>query len=317
MKNIEWLQMFAEGEGGDTSASTEPTTEVTQEAPSGEMDSSAQVDSIMARLPERAKGAFKEAYKETHKPAPVVAEEPQPEPAPAHVPYSDLIKSDEYKAEHKAYMDKTISERFKGTEAKMSKMQKALNIVAQKYGLDTSAEDFLDNISQKVESDNSYLEDYAMQHDMSVEEARRNIELEQKVKTLEAQEQARQQEARNAEAMKQLMANADRTKQMFPNFDLDTEMQNEQFRRLLFATGGDTTAAYQALHWNEIIPQKVAIETAKVKQALTNSIATGQKRPMESGMSNSPAAVVNAEPNYEGMSAKQMREFAMKNFRKR
>jgi hypothetical protein len=115
--------------------------------------------------------------------------------------------------------------------------------------------------------------------------------------------------------MRILYQNADETKKLFPNFNLDAEMQNEKFRKMLFATGGDTTAAYQALHWKELTAQTVAIESERAKRAITNSIASGQLRPTESGLSNNATGVVKTSPSYKGMSAKEMREYAQSHFR--
>lgn len=314
MKNIFWLQLFAEGEDAGASVETPATTE----APTGESPS--QMDNMMSRIPERARGAFKEAYQETHKevetPPPVEQETP-----PERVPLAELIKTNaEYKAEYQAGVEKAIANRFKkydGIEQKNAQMQQALDIVAQKYGIDPTSSDFVETLTQKISADDSFYENYAMEHDMSVEEAKRNLALERKVRDLEAREQQQRQQEENRQAMQTLYANAEKTKLQFPSFDLDTEMQSEQFRRLVIATGGDTTAAFHAVHWNEIIPQRVAIETEKARQAITQSIASGQTRPSESGLSKVPAAVVNAEPSYNGMSAKQMREFAERTFRKR
>lgn len=310
-----WLQWFGEGgDGGDAG--------VSEGAPQAEADSGEgfEQESEKARIPERAKGAFKKAYEKTHPSAPkeAVNETVQTAEEPTHIPYSELIKSDEYKAEHKAYMDKTIADRFKrydGLEQRYAKMQQTMGIVGQKYGLDPNDPNYAENLQQAVSKDDTYFEDIAMQNDMSVEQARRNYEMEQKLHAIEAQERMRQQQEENRQAMQTLMANAEQTKAMFPGFDLDAEMQNEKFRRLLFATQGDTTAAYQALHWNELVQQKVAAETTKAKQAITNSIASGQRRPTESGLSNSATGVVSTAPSYKGMNSKQMREYAMSHFR--
>lgn len=321
MKNWKWLQLFADGGDGGGEGGGEAS------ASGAEAQGGASLESAMekAHIPERAKGAFKKAYERRNG-----AQQVQNEPAgtestdkPTHVKYEDLIKSDEYKEEHKAYMDRTIKDRFKGqeerfkqTEERLAKAKEALGVVATKYGLDADSEDFLDSLNAKIAEDDSYYEDYAEAHDISIEEAKKNLNLERKVKTLEAQERQRAEAEAQAKAIAELRANAEKTKAMFPEFDLEMEMQNPKFRNLCVATQGDTTAAYQAVHWNEIIPKKVAAEAERAKQAMVQSIASNNTRPIESGLSKNPAAVVNAKPSYRGMNAAQMKEFAMRNFSK-
>lgn len=323
MFDFKWLQMFAEGgEGGEGSAPAEATpTEGATPEPTGEQSQDAQLDSMMSRIPERAKGAFKEAYKATQKGA-EATEAPKPE-AVTHVPYADLIKTDEYKAEHKAWADKAFSERFKAKDAEIAnlnqrnaKLTEALGRIAPKYGLDPNSENFIDEVSQKLESDDSFIEGYAMDHDMSVEEAKRNLELQNRVQRMEAEQRQREAAERNAQMTRALLANADFTKRQHPEFDLDTEWQNEAFRKEVFDHGMDTTVAYEIIHRKELQERAVAEVSKKTQVAIANSIKSGQNRPIEGGLSKTPAAVVRTTPNFDGMTAKQMAEYAQKNLRR-
>lgn len=321
MKDFKWLQLFAEGGegGGEGSASAGAETG----AQGGASAESSEMDAELARIPERARGAYKKALERNKAMKVETPKESTPKEEsekPKHLAYADLIKSDEYKEEHKAYMDKTIKDRFKkyeGLEENNAKMAQALNVVATKYGLDASSETFLDDLSSKINEDNSYYESYAEANDISVEEAKKNLELERKVKQFEMQEEQRRRQEAEAQAIATLRQNAEGTKQKFPDFNLELEMQNEEFRRLCAITHGDTTASYIALHHGEIIPKMVAQETERAKQAITNSIASGQARPIESGLSKQSAGVVNTTPSYKGMSAKEMKAYALANLTKK
>lgn len=335
MEKFNWLQMFAEGEGGDTGASVAPTSTegATAEAPtSGEAPMPTEAEVQMARIPERARGAFEKAYKKTHKSAPAQVEQPAPvaEEAtaskPEHIPYAELIKG-EYKDEHKAYMDKTIAERFKGVDAikaQNAQMQEALGVVAMKYGLDPKSDNFIETLSQRINADETYIEDYAMNRNMSVEEAKRTLQLQKQVEQAEAREQAEIQrreqavrEQQQLERNRRIRESAEKTKAIYPNFNLEKELENEKFLKLLWATDDDTTAAYKVLHWNEIVPQQIARETAKATQQVTQSIASGYTRPTENGLSNAPAMKLDMKPAWQGMNSTQMAEFARKNLSRR
>lgn len=306
------LHLF--GEGGD-GGSAEGGGE------SGAVDSvNVTEDAELARIPERAREAYKKA-RDKNRPAENKPKEAttQASEGSNHVAYTDLIKSDEYREEHKAYMDKTIKDRFKkyeGLEQTNARMAEMLGIVANKYGLDPNDENFETILQQKIAEDNDYYETYAMEHDISVDEARKNIELQRKVRRLEAEREQQEREQAQSQAIMQLRQNAEKTKAMYPDFDLDTEMLNEKFRNLCAITNGDTTSAYVAMHHAEIVANKVMTEANKAKTAMAQSIASGQSRPMESGMSNQNATVITPPPSYKGMNASQLREYALKNLRK-
>lgn len=308
------LQLFAEGgEGGDGGSAS-----ATGEGAVGNPG-----ENIPAHIPERAKKFYQTAVEKTQnkKESPTKPAEPSQTTtetkATEKLSYADLIKSDDYKDEHKAYMDKTIGDRlkkYKGLEENYGKAKATLDIVANKYGVNPEDENFLEVLNQKIEADDSYYENYAMEHDVSTEEARKIVTMERKVAQIEAekQEQAKQ------EAMRQqimlLRQNAEKTKAQFPNFDLDTEMQDEKFRRLCAVNNGDTTSAYMACHWNEIIPAQVQLATRQVQEQTAKAVASNKARPIENGMSsNAPSVVQN---NFKGMSLAEIRAYADEQRRK-
>lgn len=310
------LQLFGEGgEGGTPSEGSEGLVSGDQAQSSFDDESN-----IPSFLPEKAKNTYKKVMSK-NKPvesAVVPTDNEVADEKPSHIPFSDLIKSDEYKDEHKAYMDKTISDRlkkYKGIEESNAKMKSVLETVATKYGLDSEAEDFMDQISKKISEDDSYYEQYALENDMSVVEARKSIELEKKVKQMEMAERQRQMESANREAFDNLVRNAQQTKAQFPDFDLETEMQNPRFVQLCQATHEDTTAAYMALHWNSVIPSKVQQATRMAHEQIANSVAANKSRPIENGLSSQASAIVT--PNFKNMSKAELKAYAQAQLRTR
>lgn len=304
------LQLFGEGggdggDGGSTSTSGEGAV-----GNSGE-------DLLEASIPEKAKKYYKKAQAKMVQSNPSVETQTTSESnATEKIPYADLIKS-EYKEEHKAYMDKTLGERlkkYKGLEEDYGKARNTLEIVANKYGINPNDENFLEVLNQKIEADNSYYENYAMEHDISTEEARRVVTMERQVAQIERekQEQAKQEQMR--QHMLVLHQNAEKTKAQFPQFDLETEMQDERFRRLCAVNHGDTTSAYMACHWNEIIPATVQMASQKAKAQTAQTVASNMSRPIENGMSSSAPSVV--KDDFKGMDLKQLRAYADEQRRK-
>ena len=309
------LQLFGEGGDGGDGGSASATGE-------GAVDNSGE-DLVLASIPEKAKKYYKKAVEKStkhdvdnNKPSEEVqpTNEPQAQEVPqtteAKKSYRDIIK-DEYKDEHKAYMDEVIGDRlkkYKGLEEDYGRARATLEIVANKYGVNPDDENFLETLNAKIEADDSYYENYAMEHDISTEEARRIVTMERKVAQMEAQkaEEARQEQMRQQIAL--LHRNAERTKQQFPQFDLETEMQNEKFRRLCAVNNGDTTSAYMACHWNEIMTTQVQMATQQIQSQTAQAVASNKARPIENGMSSVAPSVVKQD--FSGMSLKELRAYA-------
>jgi hypothetical protein len=310
------LQLFGEGggDGGDGGSADGAVGEAAGSENSGEKR-------IPASIPEKAKKYYEKAMqKSTFAKASddTVQATEAPNTTETKRSYADLIKSDEYRDEHKAYMDKAIGDRlkkYKGMEENLGKQKALLDTVAQKYGVNPESENFLQELGEKIEADDSYYENYAMEHDISAEEARRIVTMERKV----AQIEAREAEARKQEQMRQqimtLRQNAEKTKAQFPGFDLDLEMQDERFRRLCATNNGDTTAAYMACHWNEILPATVQMASRQIQAQTANAVASNKARPIENGISSNAPSVV--QDDFKNMSLADLRKYADEQRRKK
>lgn len=321
-----WLNLQLFGEGGDGGDGGSAVS-----AGDNGIDTSG--EKIPASIPEKAKKYYQKAMEKTSANSAVstpLASEPvqptnEPKATTEKIPYADLIKSDDYKEEHKAYMDKTIGDRlkkYKGIEEISGKQKAILDIVASKYGVNPDDENFLEVLQQKIDTDDSYVENYAMEHDMSNEEARRILTMERKVARMDAEKaaiEAEKAEIAKQEQMRQqimlLRQNAEKTKSQFPQFDLDTEMQDERFRKLCAVNNGDTTAAYMACHWNEILPATVQMASRQIQAQTAQAVASNKARPIENGLSSSAPSVV--EQDFSKMNLKELRRFADEQRRKK
>lgn len=296
------LQFFAEGADGGDGGDGGVAEGV---AESGE--------AIPAFIPEKARETYRKAMKATKAQEPTIEEvqEATKEEPKAHIPFADLIKSDEYKEEHKAYMDKTISDRlkkYKGLEEQSGQMKDTLAKVAVKYGIDPEAEDFLEQISKSVSDDDAYLESYAIEHDLSTEEARKSLDMQRRLKSLEEEKRMREEQEAQNEQIRLLMASAEKTKAVYPDFNLDVEMQNERFRNICAVTQGDTMAAYQAVHFAELSQKQGLAVAQQAQQQVVNSVAANKSRPIENGLSSQATAII--KPTFNGVGLKGIREAA-------
>ena len=314
------LQLFGEGggdggDGGSASASVGGETSVKKEP--GEND-------IPAFIPEKAKKYYQKAMEKTSGSTTGATTQTSDNAQTTNEPntteklsYADLIKSDKYKEEHEAFMKKTIGDRlkkYKGIEENLGKHKAILETVAQKYGVSPDDENFLETLTEKIEADDSYYENYAMEHDISTEEARRIVTMERKVAKYDAEKEARVKEEQMRQQIMVLRQNAEKTKAQFPDFDLDTEMQDERFRRLCAANNGDTTAAFMACHYNEILTNTVQRASKKVQMQTAQAIASNKARPIENGLSSQAPSVVQRD--FSNMSLADLRKYADEQRRK-
>ena len=313
------LQLFGEGggDGGDGGSTSASVGESVGEKKPGEIE-------IPASIPEKAKKYYQKAMEKhsgsTTESSTQNSDNGQPtndQSTTDELSYEDLIKSDKYKKDHKAYMDKTIGERlkkYKGLEEELGKQKALLDTVAIKYGANPEDDNFLDTLKEKIDADDSYYETYAMEHDISAEEARRVVTMERKAARFDAQ----REEAERQEQLRQniiiLRQNAEKTKAMFPDFDLDTEMQDERFRRLCAATNGDTTAAFKACHHDEIVSDTVRRASRQIQNQTAQSVASNKARPIENGISSSAPSVVSQD--FRNMNLQDLRKYAEEQRRK-
>lgn len=302
------LQLF--GENGSDSGVGDATGET------------ANGNDIPSNIPERARKNYQEAVaKNDSVSVQVKKSESKPEPKAEDVKpkmsYEELIKSDDYKEQHKAYMEKTMGERFKrfnGLEENYAKAQNALCVIAERYGIDTASETFLDDLQKKIETDDSIYEKYAQEHDMPMDAARQIVNLQSQIKNVERMNEERAKKEAMQRQVQLLHRNAEQTKEKFPNFDLEKEMQDEKFRHLCAMNNGDTTAAYMVCHWDSILTEQVQQAVKQTQEQTAQTVMANKNRPVESGLSSTPS-VVTAE-TFENMSLEQLREYANQQRRK-
>lgn len=201
--------------------------------------------------------------------------------------FDDLLKDDAYGKEFEKRVSRRTGYEVRKAErearAKLSPMYEAL---ARKYGMDVTdpAKIDLDALSEKVLSDNDLFEEEAAQMGVSVDGLRkiRNAE-----RQLQEVERIRQEEE-NQREWQALVAEGEQLKQIYPAFDMEAELANPQFGRLLAslqANGfpGPLRTAYESVHRDEIMGGAMQYAVQRTRQQMANSIQAGAQRPAENG----------------------------------
>lgn len=317
------LQTFAEG--GESGAAGEGAAATT-----GVADQGNDIP-IPSFIPEKKHDLYRRAVQKTRSASePKSSKENHPQEPPAAAPtatkeepsekktFSQLIESEEFKEERDAYMHKAFQKRFSkydGIEKENTAAKELLSTMAERYGIDQNSKTFMSDLQKAMSSDESEkrVQEYMKDHDVDEDEAKRVVQMEntlaEKARAEKAEKMAQlalQQKQEQEDRINALKTSAERTKEKYPDFDLEKDIQNEKFLRMLAATGGDTTAAYVATHHEELMNSVAKKATDEASVQIANAVAANQKRPAEGAMGSVPSSV--AEIDVKSMSKEERRK---------
>lgn len=194
----------------------------------------------------------------------------------------------EYKDLYSRDVENHINHRFKETEQLRKQVDEygpLMTMLSSKYGLENPD---TKTLMEVIDKDNSFWAEAAMEAGMSVDQFKQ-------MKHFEAEHKQLIESARRAEQIRQREQvwdrwnqEADACAQKFPGFDMDAELNNQSFVRLLGA-GLDVESAYKAAHFDELA-KGIATQTERnTKKKVTDSIKAGSGRPVENGIGSGGA----------------------------
>ncbi len=286
------LQLFAGegassgGEGGDGSSAAEAQA---SEAGSDSMDSlGIPKDKLDRYRANKAKKQPKPAVSQKAEqvpavPAPVAEEqaaaadqsEGQEDPEAA---WNEILKNPEYNSR----IQDIVQKRVRSMQNALDALTPALETLGQKYGMDVSDIQKMDlqELSKRINEDDSYFEDRAEEMGSSPETARKvfQAELAEKRRDMSVNEEMARRHYDD------LVRQGELLKAKIPNFDLQRELQDPRFARMTAPGGGwNVEQAFNAVHHDALV--KIAQEQAarQASQALSNSIQAGKSIPAENG----------------------------------
>lgn len=310
LKHLFDLQFFAEG-GGDGGASAGA------DGASAMGDGAEGKTEYPANIPERAKKYYDKVAQRSQKvdtaakpteSTPTTEEETPIEQPPARKSYKELVESDEYKADHEKYVQRVVRDRMKTHMAAAEKDAELFQLIGRKYGLDTASETFKEDLSNAIKADDGVYEKYAEEHDVSITEAKRMVGLEEQLARANKEVEARRVAEENAKVINALREKGNETKSQYPEFDLDAQMADDRFRRLVVAFNGDTTQAYEAINHKALTRRAVAEAESQAQRAVSNSVKTNLSRPAEGGISSSTNSTPT--PDFRSMGLQGIRAWA-------
>lgn len=222
-----------------------------------------------------------------------------------------VADGDDYQAFREKYKDRigeeiqgAIQRRFKNQQSYEDSYNNLIEGLAPlflRYGLDGSD---IDGLKDALNKDDSLLEDMAYNEGLTTDAIRERIR--------DRQENARLQKEldrlRGAEIEKQAsrdaynqynewLREANELKQLYPNFDLEKELESDEFRNDLINSGKSLRKVYESAHLQEIIEGAIQTTAMKAREAVTNNIRSRGMRPTENGTRMGSAVKVKKDVN--------------------
>lgn len=206
--------------------------------------------------------------------------------------------------ELKKEADKRTQKAVQGRVHQINKSMQSQNDIIDKLMVHHGVKD-VEELSRKL--DTSLKEEFAVQHGVSEELGNEMLNL--RVNNLRTARMREQYEA-EMKVQQQLRIwqdEADKVKEIYPDFDLEKELTNNDFKRLISADERyrmPMKQIYEMLHHDEIV------EAAKkdTAAAYAKSTAQMQARPAENGLGNQVA--VNGSMNVSKLTKKERAELA-------
>lgn len=226
-------------------------------------------------------------------------------PRDLNADFEALIRG-EYKEQYNKRVQDTVRRRMKGTQDTVDKynaMVPLMELLGSKYGTTDIAA-----LTRAVEEDNGLWEQEAAERGVSSDQLRQQKKLERDIKMMEQ----RLEEDNRRKAYEELHRQTEDLKNVYPDFDLDTELQNAQFTKLL-RSGIDPRTAFEVVHKDEIIPAAMQWAAQQTKAQVANAVAANAARPKENGVSSQSASVVKTDVSkMTGAEIRAIRERVMR-----
>lgn len=220
--------------------------------------------------------------------------------------FEALIKG-QYKDLYDARVQDTIQKRLKGTKETVDKynaLTPTLEMLSRKYGVDAND---IAALNKAIEDDDAYYEDEALEKGVTVEQLKAIKKMERENAELRRQMDEQKQKEHVEQIYAQWMEESKALSNVYPGFNLQNELQNPEFAKLL-SNNVNVKTAFEVIHKDEILPAAMQFTAKQVEQKLTNKIIAGGNRPIENG--NSGMSSVLTVSDVSKLTKEQRAEYA-------
>lgn len=219
--------------------------------------------------------------------------------------WNNLIKGD-FKDDYQRSVKDHVDRRFKhqeDLEERLGRQDKLMSFLGERYGLEDPTE-----ILNAIMNDDALFQDEAAERGLTTDQYKemKRLEFERNQSDKELEELERRRAA--DETYAGWIREAESIKTIYPDFDLETELANEEFVNLL-ANNVNMLTAYQVMHVGDVITNAMQTTAQTVAQKVTDGIRTKGMRPLENGIA-SPTQPVSEKVDFSKLSIEDMKNYA-------
>lgn len=212
--------------------------------------------------------------------------------------FADLIKKGgKYHDEYGQAVSQAIQQRFRNQadyKSTVDGYNEALSPLFERYGVEPGD---IEGLSNAIAQDDVLYADEAEREGLTVEQYKRNLQLQREAERGRAIQEAYENEQRRNQLYAEWDAQADELRQSFPNFDLGMEIQNNETFANLIDNGVSVNDAFMATHIGDILNGISNESSAEAKRGVIENIKSRAARPPENGVKHNPAAVKKLDPS--------------------
>ena len=212
-------------------------------------------------------------------------------------------KDGEFRDLYDARVKRAVTDRMRAATAREQAVQPILDTLAQAYGTDDLAE-----LQKKLQTANEIWEAGADAEGLTVEQYRQMQQLRMQQQRFERERDFAQKQAAMQAQIEQWQAEAQEVQAIYPGFDLDAEMGNPTFQRMVSA-GASVRNAYEVLHLDEIKANTAAYTAQQTERKVSENIRARGARPAENGVVGSAGPVVKNPANLTAKERKGIRDY--------
>lgn len=301
--NFNWLQLFADGTaGGDGAAATGVTPDAAGQDTGVNVSAAAEQTGAITMADKLTElGVPREKLNRAKYNNTKVAQQPRPEQQDAaaaeeaeqtaapRLTWAEIMEDPEYKAE----MSKVVASRLsklKPAAEGLEKLAPALNVLANKYGID--ANDY-DSLSKAVIDDDEFYEQRALEMGVSADVVKQIDSANRIAEQAEQQRQHFINEQKMHEHVAKLQQQAMALKERYPDFDLRKELENPTFQRMTMPNSMFTLEdAYELVHRDEIKERIKQAAAQASREQVSKAYQSNRSRPNEGGATRTNNASV-------------------------
>ena len=191
---------------------------------------------------------------------------------------------------------KIINNRFKETKNLQKQLGDQQGIIDSLMQIYNVQDGDLTKLQKAMDDDYNMWADAADREGLSVDTYKEMFKVKQRNAQLERENAARESQQRADAQYNQWMSEAEEVKKTFPSFDINQEIQNPEFGRLL-QSGVPVMHAFKVMHMDEIVSGAMQTTAKLTEKRVADSIRANGNRPRENGASTQSAFTLKDDVN--------------------